>query len=372
MPSLIADPYSFAIRQTVDRVVLTYEKDDIVRAVWLAGHGHPERVVKGKFMDRFCAAVLFIAGLGMTVPNLEARPEFLMRFQSDPFRIVEVDGCSVCHENPNGGGPRNVFGQAFEAAGYVITPLMRVDFPDRFDVETAELADGSVVYLSDPASEFVVVRRAEEEEKFVIDLGAVASGAVSAPPDRGKSLSFFVTSVGMGDGGNLGGLAGADQHCQSLADAAGSGDREWHAYLSTSFDQEPMINAGDRIGSGPWYNANGILIARGVTDLHTGGSRLGRESALDEDGNIVPGIGDENNLHDMLTGSLTDGTSAIGMNCNNWTSNGEGSAMAGHHDLLGGGGVERSWNSVHVTQSCSQTGFQATGGSGLFYCFAID
>ena len=313
--------------------------------------------------------MLLLACCGIAVPELEARPEFLMRFQNDPFRMAAVDGCSVCHENPNGGGPRNVFGQAFETAGYVITPTMRADFPDRFNVETAELPDGTVFYFADPESETVVVER--ESETFVIDLAAVATGSVSSP-DRGNSIGFFVTSAGMGDGGNLGGLAGADRHCQSLAEASGAGDRTWHAYLSTSFEGEPVIHAGDRIGGGPWYNADGILIARGVSDLHAGNSRLNKPTALDENGGIVPGIGDDLNHHDMLTGSLPDGTAAVGMSCNNWTGNGEGSAMVGHHDRLGGGGVERSWNSVHATQSCRQDGLEATGGAGRFYCFAID
>ena len=328
-------------------------------------------LMRERFYAPVCAglALLSVWGGGFVL-DLEARPEFLMRFQSDPFRIAEVDGCSVCHENPNGGGPRNVFGQAFEEAGYMVTPMIRADFPDRFDFETVDLGNGSVFYFSDPENRSVVVELAEE--KYLLELDAVANGLEAEPPDWGNSMSFFVTGVGVGDGGNLGGLAGADQHCQSLAGQAGAGERTWRAYLSTSFEGEPVVNAGDRIGTGPWYNANGILIASGVSDLHGGRSRIGRETALNETGGTVFGIGDDPNQHDMLTGSLPNGTAAIGMNCNNWTSNGEGTAMVGHHDRLGGGGAERSWNSVHPTEGCGQTDFEATGGAGLFYCFAVD
>jgi hypothetical protein len=327
-----------------------------------------------KRRSKVCVGVVLLALAligGMRIPAAGAgRPEFLMMFQSDPFRTAEVDGCSVCHDDPNGGGPRNVFGRAFEEAGYRITPMMRADFPDRFTIEAAELASGTVFYFADPDDRFVVVEMAEE--RHLLDLEAVAAGSVSAPPNRGNAMSFFVTSVGMGDGGNLGGLAGADRHCGALAEAAGAGDRTWRAYLSTSFDGDPVVNAGDRIGNGPWYNAGGILIAGGVSDLHAGQSRLGRATALDENGEVVPGIDDDPNRHDILTGSTPEGTAAVGRNCNNWTSSSEGTAMVGHHDRLGGGGAERSWNSVHPTRGCGQTDLEATGGAGLFYCFAID
>ncbi len=291
--------------------------------------------------------MLLLACCGIAVPELEARPEFLMRFQNDPFRMAAVDGCSVCHENPDGGGPRNVFGQAFESARYVITPTMRADFPDRFNVETAELPDGTVFYFADPESETVVVER--ESETFLIDLAAVATGSVSAP-DRGNSLSFFVTSTGMGDGGNLGAwpvrtalpvpgrslrsrrqnLARLPQH--ELRGRAGHPCRRSHR-------RRPMVQRRRHPDCPRRF------------DLHAENSRLKKATALDESGGIVPGIGDDLNHHDMLTGSLPDGTAAVGMNCNNWTGNGEGSAMVGHHHRLGGDGVERSWNSVHATHA---------------------
>jgi len=209
---------------------------------------------------------------------------------------------------------------------------------------------------------------------FVMNLSAFDElrGAEVLMQGLENGMSFFVTGTGMGDGGNLDGLAGADAYCQSLATAAGGGGRSWRAYLSTSQDGEPAVSARGRIGSGPWYNAEGVLIGESVDDLHEGMSRLGKETSLDENGAIIPGIGDEPNLHDMLTGSSSDGTPAVGMNCNNWTSNSEGNAMVGHHDRLGGGGVERSWNSVHATQGCSPANFEATGGEGAFYCFAAD
>ncbi|MBI4472875.1 MAG: lectin [Acidobacteria bacterium] len=210
------------------------------------------------------------------------------------------------------------------------------------------------------------------DQKYPIELAAVAAPKVETdkiPPAENR-MGFFVTSKGPGKGGHLGGLAGADRHCQALAEAAGAGDRTWRAYLSTSYQDKPAINAGDRIGTGPWYNAKGIMIARGVADLHKG-NRISKEMALTEKGEMVGGFGDEPNHHDILTGTQPDGTAAVGMNCNNWASSNEGTAMAGHHDRKGTGENASSWNSSHTTRSCSQEDFRATGGDGLFYCFAI-
>ncbi len=189
-------------------------------------------------------------------------------------------------------------------------------------------------------------------------------------------MSFFITSVGPGNGADLGGLAGADGHCRSLADAAGAGDRTWSAYLSAavSGDAAP-VNARDRIGKGPWHNVRGVRIATDVDDLHGDENNLGKETALDENGQMVKGRGDRPNMHDILTGSQLDGTVFPGegdKTCKNWTSSGEGSAQVGHHDRTGGGPNPTSWNSAHGSRGCSQRDLVGTGGNGLFYCFAAD
>jgi len=190
-----------------------------------------------------------------------------------------------------------------------------------------------------------------------------------------EKMSFFVTSVGKGDGANLGGLAGADAHCKALASAVGRGEAEWHAYLSVAAapGQRP-VNARNRIGDGPWYNAKGALIAANVDDLHQDRNNIRKPTALNEKGAEVNGVGDMPNTHDMLTGSdstgrLVPGNAAL-TTCNNWTSNNTGNAMLGHHDRLGG--PNASWNSVHSSRSCSQPDLVATGGAGLFYCFAVE
>lgn len=205
---------------------------------------------------------------------------------------------------------------------------------------------------------------------------AVAQQPAAAPK---QPMSFFVTSVGPGDGANLGGLAGADAHCQKLAEAAGAGNRTWRAYLSVSVaDGKPAVNARDRIGNGPWFNAKGTRIAQGQADLHGDtldlarlGNTVQRVNALTEKGEPVKGAGDSPNQHDILTGSRPDGmafTDAADHTCKNWTSNGEGTAQVGHHDRTGG--PNTSWNSVHPSRGCSQASLVSTGGAGLFYCFS--
>jgi hypothetical protein len=185
------------------------------------------------------------------------------------------------------------------------------------------------------------------------------------------TMSFFITSHGPGDGANLGGLAGADKHCQSLAAAAGAGNRTWRAYLSTAAsDGKPAVNARDRIGSGPWYNAKGVRVAENVADLHSDKNNLGKQTSLTEKGEVVNGRGDSPNRHDILTGSQMDG-SASTTTCGNWTStSADGSASVGHHDRQGGGVNPTSWNFAHPSKGCSQDNLRATGGDGLFYCFA--
>lgn len=192
-----------------------------------------------------------------------------------------------------------------------------------------------------------------------------------------QPMRFFVTSVGLGNGGNLGGLAGADAHCQKLAEAAGAGGRTWRAYLSTQGAN--AISARDRIGQGPWHNAKGVLVAPNVADLHGDIQRdrnnLTKETALTERGETVRGRGDTPNQHDILTGSDSTGRAFTGtadMTCSNWTSStaGSGSAMVGHHDRTGGGNT--SWNSVHGSRGCSQENLVSTGGAGFLYCFATN
>ncbi len=199
------------------------------------------------------------------------------------------------------------------------------------------------------------------------------AGAPPAPQPQGP-MSFFVTSVGKGDGANLGGLAGADAHCKALASAVGRGNAEWRAYLSAAAaNGQPQVNARDRIGKGPWYNAKGVPIAWNIDDLHLDRNNIRKPTALNEKGEEVNGVGNTPNTHDMLTGSDSMGRlvpgNAMNTTCNNWTSNGAGGTMLGHHDRLGG--PNASWNSVHASRGCSQQDLVATGGAGLFYCFAV-
>jgi hypothetical protein len=190
-------------------------------------------------------------------------------------------------------------------------------------------------------------------------------------------MTFFITSKGPGDGANLGGLTGADKHCQNLATAAGAGGT-WRAYLSaTVADGQPAVNARDRIGKGPWYNAKGVRVADDVADLHSDKNKLGKQTSLTEKGEVVNGRGDTPNRHDILTGSQLDGTALTGdpikTTCGNWTSSSaDGSTSLGHHDRQGGGTNPTSWNFAHPSNGCGQENLRATGGDGLFYCFATN
>lgn len=199
---------------------------------------------------------------------------------------------------------------------------------------------------------------------------ASMAAALSAASAQDNSMSFFVTSQGPGKGANLGGLAGADAQCQQLAEAAGPTGKTWRAYLSTS-----DTNARDRIGNGPWYNAKGEKIADDVASLHSDANGVSKQTALDETGETVNGRGDEPNRHDILTGSMPDGTKAE-QTCGDWTLEGaEGAAMVGHHDRMGldESAAAKSWNSSHASRGgCSQEALRGTGGDGLFYCFATD
>lgn len=184
------------------------------------------------------------------------------------------------------------------------------------------------------------------------------------------SLSFFITSNGSGNGADLGGLAGADMICKSLATAAGHGDKDWKAYLSTIGDGG--VNAKDRIGAGPWYNAKGVMVASSVADLHSDNNKLSKENSITEMGMVVNGRGDTPNMHDILTGTNLNGTAGPST-CMNWTSSAEtGGANVGHHDRTGGGANPTSWNNAHMSRGCSQPNLVATGGNGAFYCFAAN
>jgi hypothetical protein len=214
---------------------------------------------------------------------------------------------------------------------------------------------------------------------------ALAQNPPAQPPAAGRGqqpppqpMSFFITSTSKGEGANYGGLTGADAYCQTLAAAAGRGAATWHAYLSTQGAN--AVNARDRIGSGPWYNAKGQRVAQTVGELHGDtieqarlGNALGKQISLTEKQGIVNGVGDMPNQHDILTGSQPDGrayTDGMDHTCNNWTSNNMGTAQLGHADKQGGG--NGSWNSTHASRGCSQENLVATGGAGRFYCFAIN
>lgn len=200
--------------------------------------------------------------------------------------------------------------------------------------------------------------------------------AQQQPGGAQQGMGFFVTSANPGRGADLGGLAGADAHCRSLAQAAGAGNRAWRAYLSTSGGASP-VHARDRIGRGPWRNAKGEVVARGLDDLH-GENNLTKQTALTERGEVVNGRGDTPNTHDILTGSQPDGTAFAGSaedrTCGDWTRSGEGSAIVGHSDRMGlnDSPPMRSWNSSHPTRGCGMDALRSTGGAGLFYCFAAD
>jgi hypothetical protein len=217
---------------------------------------------------------------------------------------------------------------------------------------------------------------------------AVAAGsmlALAQPPAQPAAppqpMSFFVASAGSGTGANLGGVAGADRICQTLAAAAGAGSKTWHAYLSApAANGQPAVNARDRIGAGPWYNAKGARIAQSVADLHGDtlesarrGNNISKATALTEKGDPINGVGDTPNRHDIITGSQLDGTAftdGADHTCGNYTSAAAGTVQLGHHDRTGGGST--SWNSTHPSRGCSQENLVATGGAGLFYCFAIN
>ena len=204
---------------------------------------------------------------------------------------------------------------------------------------------------------------------FLLLLGAPLARAQSG------TLSFFITSVGPGNGAALGGLEGADNYCTQLAKAVGAGGLTWRAYLSAkAADGKPAVNARDRIGKGPWYNAKGMMVAKDLAELHDS-THVNKRTALTEKGDSVNGRGDTPNKHDILTGSALDGTlmtDTLDTTCRNWTSSAaDGSARVGHFDRQGGGQNPTSWNSAHPSRGCGLANLRATGGDGLFYCFGV-
>jgi hypothetical protein len=227
-----------------------------------------------------------------------------------------------------------------------------------------------------------MLRIARSRRTVLTVAAALALAACGAMPGSGGGrMGFFITSTGTGNGADLGGIAGADRHCQTLAAAAGHGSRTWRAYLSTQDkDAAAAVHARDRIGKGPWYNAKGQLIAKDVEDLHGPGNNVTKETALTEKGEVVAGRGDPVQRHDILTGSRPDGTAYSpfdpDLTCGNWTRGGsEGAVMVGHHDRLGPTSYpwSTSWNSSHQSRGgCSLQALKGTGGDGLMYCFAAD
>lgn len=222
---------------------------------------------------------------------------------------------------------------------------------------------------------------------FVLSVGAAVAvvsliaGCGSMGSSDASPMGFFITSVNPGKGGDLGGLAGADRFCQSLATSAGAGNKTWRAYLSTSaMNGQPAVNARDRIGAGPWTNAKGVVVATSVADLHSANAKVGKDISLSEKGEVISGFGDPVNRHDILTGSRPDGSLAVpepgkDTTCGNWTKGDGGSAVVGHHDHKGTNPdpvANSSWNSSHGTRGCSVDQLKMSGSAGLMYCFATN
>ncbi|MGJ7546419.1 hypothetical protein [Variovorax sp. LT1R16] len=221
-----------------------------------------------------------------------------------------------------------------------------------------------------------MIRRSSLVALSASALALLAACGAMGPSTPASGMSFFVTSANPGKGADFGGLAGADRYCQALGTSAGAGGRTWRAYLSASATPgSPAVDARDRIGSGPWRNVRGDVIATSVADLHGDNNKLNKQTALTEKGAGISGRGDPVNLHDVLTGSSPDGRAVNDgkdNTCGNWTQSGEGSALVGHHDRMGlrDDAPSKSWNSSHPTQGCSLDALKKTGGGGLLYCFA--
>lgn len=287
--------------------------------------------------------------LAVSTTHAAARPDYLVKLQADPMRRAEVDGCGTCHVKPEGGGARNDLGTAFDAAGRDITPLLRASFPQYFNVASAKLPDGTTFFMADPASRVVVIER--QQQKVAVNVADIATPKAAPLPPAPNRMTFFVSSHGLERGGQLGGLAGADRLCQTLAKAVGAADRPWRAYLSTSFQGQPAVNAGDRIGGGPWHNQAGVLVARGPVDLHQKAT-LPAALFLTEKGEpVAPAV-------PVFTGTLPTGLADVDRTCANWTTNAAGEAAAGSPGT--------AWNAT-MTASC---GMPPGPAAPRLYCFS--
>lgn len=297
------------------------------------------------------ARVATAAGLlvAVGVSPAAARPDYLVKFQADPMRRADVDGCGTCHVKADGGGARNDFGAAFDAASREITPLLRAGFPSHFTVASAKLPDGTTFFMADPASRVVVIER--QNQRVVVNVADIATPKAPPLPAATTRMTFFVTSRGVERGGQLGGLAGADRLCQALAKAAGAADRPWRAYLSTGFKGQPAVNAGDRIGSGPWHNRAGRLVARGPVDLHQKATLPGALFLTEAGDAVPPDVS-------VFTGTLASGVADVERTCGNWTTNTAGDAAAGQP-----GGA---WNATHTASCAAPAGAAAP----RLYCFS--
>jgi hypothetical protein len=269
--------------------------------------------------------------------------------------------------------PNNMYGNGAKTSAQATTK----EVYKRVDNDTYGPIVNLDMYVTDPVNFAEVVTISREKMSAGADYDFIENDCHAPLRERtvvNPAMSFFITSEGLGDGANLGGLAGADAHCKALASTVGQGDKNWVAYLSTT--GENSVNAIDRIGNGPWYNSDGVPVALSKADLHGDASFFTKASALSERGATINGRGDTPNRHDILTGSDTKGmavNSDTDTTCSNWTSNSEtGSALAGHFDRQGGGANPESLNSAHATKGCGQENLQSTGGDGLFYCFAIE
>lgn len=326
-------PHPFKITQYEDRVVIDYEEYGGRREVYFAD-GPPPRGVKTHLGDS------------------------VARYDGD---ALVIESANLLSNLGSTGGHR------FSDQATVVETYRRVDDLENGSALQLDVVITDPVYLTEPLLWPKTKVYAASHEMIGQDCQQPLRVRERVHP----AMSFFLTSAGPGDGANLAGLEGADAHCAALADRVGQGDKGWRAYLSTT--GEGGVDARDRIGSGPWYNAKGELLARDIADLHSDNSNLTRTSIIDERGQLVNARGDTPNKHDILTGSLMDGAASsddADTTCSNWTSNGEGSALVGHFDRTGGGENPTSWNSAHGSRGCSQENLQGTGGDGLFYCFA--
>jgi hypothetical protein len=328
-------PHGVRITQYEDRVVFEYEEYDISNVA---------------YFDPAQADTGIKTHLGDSVARYE-----------DGALIVETT--NLLSAQSHAGGSR------LSDQARVIQTYRRVDEPGYSSLMLIHTRAIDPAYLAEDF-EITNIKMAS------VDYDFVENGCEAPLRERRTvhpAMNFFLTSVGPGDGANLGGLSGADAHCTALAENVGQGDKIWHAYLSTTGANG--VDARDRIGAGPWYNAQGDVIGIDLDDLHNEqGTGWMKSSVITERAALVNGRGDDPNRHDILTGSLSDGTASnsdTDTTCSNWTSNSEGSALVGHFDLVGGGDNPTSWNSAHPSRGCSQTDLQGSGGDGLFYCFAV-